>query len=90
MWVTQAVLESLENNMLKWYGHVVRIDDKIWGNRILTRSPEGRRRRGRPEVKWEKKIESVMKQRNLTSDDAVNRQLWRLKTGNRSVAGKHR
>jgi len=86
MWVTQAVLESLENNTLKWYGHGVRIVDKIWGNRIMTRSLEGRR----PEVKWERKIESLMKQRNLTTDDAVNRQLWRLKTGNRWVAGKHR
>jgi len=28
MWVTQAILESLENNMLKYYGHVVLMDDK--------------------------------------------------------------
>jgi len=28
-----------------------------------------------------KKVEKVMKQRNVTSDDPVNRQLWRLKIG---------
>jgi hypothetical protein len=31
----------------------------------------------------EKEVERVMKQRNLTCDDAVNLQLWQLKTGNR-------
>jgi hypothetical protein len=38
----------------------------------MTWSPEGRRR---PEMKWEREVESVMKQ-NLTPEDAVNRQLW--------------
>jgi hypothetical protein len=41
----------------------------------MTWSPEGRRRR-RPEMKWEREVERVMKQRNLTHEDAVNRQLW--------------
>jgi hypothetical protein len=34
-------------------------------------SPGGRR--GRPEVKCEKEMESVMRQRNLASEDAVHR-----------------
>jgi hypothetical protein len=29
----------------------------------------------------------IMKQRNLTFDDAVNRQLWRLKSSNRWTTG---
>ena len=32
--------------------------------------------------------ERVMKRRNLTSDEAVNRQLWRLESSNRRTAGK--
>lgn len=36
-------------------------------------SPEGRRRRGRLEIKREKEVVGVMMQRNLTFDDAVNR-----------------
>jgi len=57
--------------MLKWYVHVVRIEDNRWPKRIMTWSPEGRRRRGRPEVKWEKEVERVMKQMNLIPEDAV-------------------
>jgi hypothetical protein len=40
-------------------------------------SPEGRRG-GKPEMKWEREVESVMKQKNLTPENAVNWQLWRI------------
>jgi hypothetical protein len=45
MGVTQTILERMENNMLKWYGHVLRMEDNTWPKRIITWSPEGRRRR---------------------------------------------
>jgi hypothetical protein len=48
--------------------------------RIMTWSTEGRR--GRPEMKWEREVERVMKRKNLTPKDAVNRQLWRKATEN--------
>jgi hypothetical protein len=50
------------------------MEDKIWPNGIMTWSLGGRRR-GRQDLKWEKEVERVMNQRNLTSDGAVNRQL---------------
>lgn len=65
--------------MLEWYGHVVRMEANRWPKRIMIWSLEGRRRRGQPEVKLDKEAERVMKERRLISDDAVNRQLWRLK-----------
>jgi len=34
------------------------------------------RKRGRCTVNWEKEVGSVMKQKNLTNDDAINWQLW--------------
>ena len=40
----------MENNMLKWYGHVVSMKDSRWPKRIMTWSSGGRRRRGQPEV----------------------------------------
>jgi hypothetical protein len=80
MGVTQTILEGMESNMLKWYGHVLRMEDG-WPKRIMTWSPEGRRR-GRPEMNWEKEVERVMKENNLTPEDAVNRQLWRKASEN--------
>jgi hypothetical protein len=80
MGVTQTVLESMENNSLRWYGHVLRMEDNGWSKRIMTWSPEERRRR--PKMNWERKVEKVMKQKNLTPEDALNRQLWRKATAN--------
>ena len=80
MRVTQTILERMENNVLKWYGHVVRMEDKRWSKRIMAWSREGRRGRGQPEIKWEKEVERVIKQRTLTFDDAINPKPWQLKT----------
>jgi hypothetical protein len=44
---------------------------------ILTWSLEERKRRGRLGIKWEREVERVMKQKLLTPEDAVNRQIWR-------------
>jgi hypothetical protein len=70
----------MENNVLKLYGHVLRMEDNGWHERIMTWSPEGRRR---PEIKCEREVERVMRQKNLTPEDAVNRQLWRKAAENR-------
>jgi hypothetical protein len=65
----------MEKNMLKWYGHVLRMEDNRWPKQIMIWSLEGRRR-GRSEMKCEREVERLMKQKNLTPEDAVNRQLW--------------
>jgi len=67
----------MENNKLKWYGHVVFMEGHRRTKGIMTWSPEGRRGGRRPEAKWEKEVEMERetKERNLTCDDAVNRQL---------------
>jgi len=41
MQVTQRILERLENNMLKWCGHVC-MENNRWHNQITTWSLEGR------------------------------------------------
>jgi hypothetical protein len=52
MGVTQTILERMENNTLKWYGHILCMEDNRWPKQIMTWSLEARRRRrGRPEMK---------------------------------------
>jgi hypothetical protein len=33
-------------------------------------------------MKWQREVERVMKQKNLTPEDAVNQQLWQKATEN--------
>lgn len=72
MKLTQTILQGLEK-AFKWCKYVVRMEDNRWPRRIMIWSPEGRRERGRTEVKWEREIEGIMKQRNLISGNAINR-----------------
>jgi hypothetical protein len=46
------------------------MEDNRRPKRITTWSPEGRRR-GKPEMKWEREAERVMKQKNLTPEYAA-------------------
>lgn len=41
----------------KWAGHVQRLDDDRWPKRIENWKPDGRRKRGRPRMKWQDEIE---------------------------------
>jgi hypothetical protein len=54
--VTKTILERMQNVVLKWYGHVVRMEDNRWPKRIMSWTPEGRRRRGQPEAKLEQEF----------------------------------
>jgi hypothetical protein len=42
----------------------------------------GRKRRGRHEMTWERELEKVLKQKKLTPEDEVNRQIWRKRQRN--------
>ena len=51
MGVTETILERMENNMLKWYGHVLRMEDNRWSKRIVTWSQGGKKCVDGPECK---------------------------------------
>ena len=44
----ESLNERIENRLLQWYGHVRRMDEKRWPNKLLQWSPVGRRKPGRP------------------------------------------
>ena len=67
--------------MMKWYGHVVCMVENRRPTQILIMSPEGRRRGRRSEVG--RKLRRPRSRGIEQPTDAVNRQLWRLKTSNR-------
>jgi hypothetical protein len=42
------VLQEIEEQQLKWYGHVMRMDDCRTAREVAHWNPQGKRRRGRP------------------------------------------
>jgi hypothetical protein len=60
--------------VLKWYGRVLGVGDNRRLTPLFYWSQEGRKRRGRPEMMWEREVEKVMKQKkSLTPKEAVKR-----------------
>jgi hypothetical protein len=39
-----------------------------------------KKKKKKTEMKWEREVECVMKQKSLSFEDAVNRQVWRKAT----------
>jgi hypothetical protein len=83
----QNILER-PKKMFNLYGHVLRRQYNRWPERIMSWLPEGSGLLGRSEIRWEKAVEREMKQRNLTYDNSLIWQIWRLELGNSWNNGK--
>jgi len=46
----------LQQNRLRWYGHVLRKDDDDWVNKCMEYEVEGSRPRGRPKRTWKEVV----------------------------------
>jgi hypothetical protein len=55
----EKILEKTKNDMLKLYGHVLRVGDDVWPKRVSTWPPEERKIRERPEMKLKREVERV-------------------------------
>nr|CAH7749295.1 unnamed protein product [Callosobruchus chinensis] len=63
-----SITRKLENKALQWYGHE-RMPEHRWPKRVLEWEPPGRRRRGRPALRWETYIGHAMIDRDLRVGD---------------------
>ena len=71
---------------MKWYGHLLRMEDSRWPKKIYQWTLQGRRRRGRPQLSWRNQVMDFMKSRGMEEDMAENRHLWRLRVDGRLLA----
>ena len=63
----------LQQNRLRWYGHVLRKDDDDWMKKCMG----GSRPRGRPKRTWKEVVREDCEARKLNKEDAVDRCKWR-------------
>ena len=76
--VVQASKKITEKR-LKWYGHVRRMKEEHIVRRMLDVDIPGKRRRGRPSLRWKDACKRDMTQAGLKEDNATNRAIWRKK-----------
>ena len=70
----------LQQNRLRWYGHVLQKDDDDWVKKCMEYEVEGSRLRGRPKRTWKEVIREDCQARKLNKEDAVDRCKWRKVT----------
>jgi len=66
----------LQQNRLRWYGHVLRKDDD-WVKKCMEYEVEGSRPRGRPKRTCKEVFQEDCQARKLNKKDAVDRCKWR-------------
>ena len=86
MQAQQSILDRIPKEQLKWYGHLLRMEDSRWPKNIYQFSPHDRRRRGRPQKSWRYQMTDFMRSRNMEEDIAEDRHLWRLGVDGRFLA----
>jgi hypothetical protein len=47
-----SAVQSIKIGRLRWLGHVHRMNDNEPAKRVMSSNPIGRRRRGRPKIRW--------------------------------------
>ena len=76
--VVQASKNITEKRM-KWYGHVRRMKEEHIVRRMLDVNIPGKRRRGRPNLRWKDACKRDMTEVGLKEDNTTNRAAWRNK-----------
>jgi len=67
----------LQQNRMRWYGHVLRKDDDDWVKKWMEYEVEGSRPRGRPKSTRKEVVREDCHARKLNKEDAVDRCKWR-------------
>ena len=53
-----------QTRQLKWYGHLLRMEDSSWPKKIYQWTPHGRRRIGRLQQSWKNQVTDHEKQKH--------------------------
>jgi len=68
---------ALQQNRLRWYGHVLRKEDDDCVKKCMEYEVEGPRPRGRPKRTWREVVRGDCQVRKMNKEDAIDRCKWR-------------
>ncbi|CAH2019842.1 unnamed protein product [Acanthoscelides obtectus] len=67
----ESVLQRIEDNQLKWFGHLVRMKDTRPVKLIWEASVQQKTARGRPKKTWKDGLAKILKNRGISWNEAV-------------------
>ena len=79
--IERGVASRADQRVLRWFGHVERMDDYCMARRVLMAEVSGRRVRGRPRLGWMDGVKLALGNRGMTVEAArqcvKDRKAWR-------------
>jgi hypothetical protein len=79
MVIKKNIVQEIEEQQLRRYGHVKRIEDGKIVKQVAEWNSQGKRKRGRPINTWKDGIRESMKRREIKDEEYMDRDLWRRK-----------
>jgi len=77
--VTWSLLDDIKTKLLKWYGHVQRMEEGRLPKEVMKWNPPGRRKLGRTETNWMEGIRGLLGEKGLIEEEWNDRDKWRKK-----------
>ena len=71
------IILILQQNRLRWYGHVLRKEDTDSMKKCMEYEVDGSRPRGRPKRTLKEVVQKDCQARNLNREDAMDRGRWK-------------
>ena len=71
------IILILQQNRLRWYGHVLRKEDTDWVKKYMKYEVDCFRPRGRPKRTWKVVVQKDCQARNLNKEDAMDHGRWK-------------
>ena len=72
------ITKKVQERRLKWYGHVMRREEHYVRTRAMKMKVQGRRKRGRPKLRWlDKKVKDDIKEKGQSANEVYDRATWR-------------
>ena len=68
---------KITERRLKWYGHVMRMEEDHLVRRVMTKAIPGKRKRGRPKTRWKDVCKRDMQTVGLREGDEGERAYWK-------------
>jgi len=66
------IISVLQQNKLRWYGHVLRKEDNDWVKKCMEYEVEGTRPRDRSKKTWREIMEKDCRARGLNREDVMD------------------
>ena len=73
----EDIISVIQQNRLRWYGHVMQKEDNDWVKKCMEYEVEGVRPRGRPKKTWTEIVQKDCQACKLNSKDAMDHGRWK-------------